>query len=121
MASYHNTTKSGAYCMNNSISSPSILKKIGNQSLNNVPGRKVHFDLFKKLKILIINYNKNNEADKTNYSNLICDIRDAAVIIKVSWYKCNIYKNIFQFYKKKCSVYISYINKILPNIVFFFT
>jgi hypothetical protein len=86
--------------MDNSISSPSLLKNIGNQSLNNVPGRKVHFDLFKKLKLLIIYYNKNNKAYKTNYNNLIWDIRVSAVVIKVSWYKCNIYKNIFQFYKK---------------------
>lgn len=84
MASYHNTAKSGTYRLNNSISSPSILKKVGNQSLSNVPGRKVHFDLFKNLKILLINYDKNNEADKKNYNNLICDIRDCATEIKVS-------------------------------------
>lgn len=85
MASFHNTTKSGTYRLQNSISSPSILKKVGSQSLNNVPSRKVHFDLFKNFKTLLINYDKNSVADKTEYNNLICDIRDCATEIKVSW------------------------------------
>jgi len=76
--------KSGIHNLNNSISSPSILKKCGNQSLNNVPGRKVCFDLFNNLKLLLINYDNSNEDDKIEYNNLICDIRDLATEINVS-------------------------------------
>jgi len=76
--------KSTDYNLNNSISSPSILKKCGKQTINNVPGRRVCFDLFKNLKLLLINYDSNNKNDLIEYNNLICDIRDLATEINVS-------------------------------------
>jgi len=76
--------KSGIHTLNSSISSPSILKKCGQQSLNNVPGRKVCFDLFNNLKLLLINYDSSNKDDQIEYNNLICDIRDLATEINVS-------------------------------------
>jgi len=83
MASFR-TPKSAKYSLNNSINSPSILKKFGKQTLNNVPGRRVYFDLFNNLKLLLVNYDSNNKDDLIEYNNLICDIRDVATEINVS-------------------------------------
>lgn len=85
MSSYR-APKSGAYHMCHSVpSSPSILKKCGRQSLNNIPGRKVRFDLFNNIKLMLVNFDKNKEKDdKIYYNNLICDIRDTAAEIKVN-------------------------------------
>lgn len=81
----YRTPKSGTYHLhNNSVSSPSILKKCGRQSINNVPERKVRFDLFNNIKLMLLNYDKNKDSDKICYNNLICDIRDSASEIKVS-------------------------------------
>lgn len=78
------TPKSGTFNLCTSTSSPSILKKCGRQSsLNNVPGRKVHFDLFNNIKLMLVNYDENNVKDRQFYNNLICDIRDSASEIKV--------------------------------------
>lgn len=76
-------SKSGIFHLYNSSSSPSILKKCKRQTLNNVPARKVHFNLFNNIKLMLINYDKNNDRDKIYYNNLICDIRDSASEIKV--------------------------------------
>lgn len=81
MASFQ--TLKGGPCSQSSISSPSILKKNGTSSSNKVPGRKVQFDLF-SIKVMLIEYDKNNENDKIYYNNFICDIRDSANEIKVS-------------------------------------
>lgn len=78
--SYYQPPKSGTHHLCGSSSSPSILKKCGRQSLNNVPGRKVRFDLFNNIKFMLINYDK----DKIYYNNFICDIRDSASEIAVS-------------------------------------
>lgn len=83
--SSHQLPNSDAYHMYNSVSSPSILKKCGTKSVNNVSGRKVHFALFNDIKIMLLNYNSNNDLDKIYYKNLICDIRDSASEIKVCW------------------------------------
>ncbi|VVC30426.1 RNA polymerase I specific transcription initiation factor RRN3 [Cinara cedri] len=80
--STHQAPNSGTYHLCKSVSSPSILKKCGAKSINNVPGRKVHFDLFNNIKIMLLNYNRNNDEDKIYYNNLICDIRDSATEIK---------------------------------------
>ncbi|XP_050531899.1 RNA polymerase I-specific transcription initiation factor RRN3-like [Daktulosphaira vitifoliae] len=58
------------------ISSPSILKKQNILSINNVPKRKVHFDLFNNLKSMLIHFDQTDDRDKIQYNNLICDIRD---------------------------------------------
>lgn len=94
MSSYQ-TTKSGTYHLANTISSPSILKKFGRPSLNNVPGRKVRFDLFNNIKLMLTNYDKNNDKDKLCFNNLICDIRDSASEIEVSQFKTNIHLHIY--------------------------
>lgn len=73
----------GVPCSQSSISSPSILKKNGTPSSNKAPGRKVQFDLF-SIKVMLIEYDKNNESNKVYYNNFICDIRDSANEIKVS-------------------------------------
>jgi len=52
--------------------------------LNNVPGRRVCFDLFNNLKLLLMNYDSSNKDDQIEYNNLICDIRDLATEINVS-------------------------------------
>lgn len=78
MASFR-APNSAKYSLN--INSPSILKKFGKQTLNNVPGRRVCFDLFNNLKLLLVNYDRNNEDDLIEYNNLICDIRDMATEI----------------------------------------
>jgi len=78
MSSYQ-PSKSGTYRLSSSMNS-SILKKCGRQSLNNVPGRKVRFDLFNNIKFMLTNYDK----DKVYYNNLICDIRDSTSEIAVS-------------------------------------
>jgi len=82
--SYFHGSKSGIHTLNNSVSSPSILKKCGKPSLNNVPGRRVCFDLFNNLKLLLINYDSSKKDDQIEYNNLICDIRDLATEINVS-------------------------------------
>lgn len=84
MSSFRTPKSHSIHNLNSSISSPSILKKYGRQPLNNVPGRKVCFDLFSNLKLLLINYNSSNEDDKIEYNNLICDIRDLGTEINVS-------------------------------------
>jgi len=53
--------------------------------LHNVPKQKVHINLVDNLKALLINFNQNNEKEKHQYNNLICDIRDAAIEIKVRY------------------------------------
>ncbi|XP_050436461.1 RNA polymerase I-specific transcription initiation factor RRN3-like [Adelges cooleyi] len=78
MSSYH-SHKSG---MQNGAGSPSILKKRGVLSQNNVPKRSVHFSLFNNLKSMLVQFDQNNVKDKIQYNNLICDIRDTGVEIK---------------------------------------
>lgn len=86
MASYR-SPKSGSHLMRPpSTSTPSILKKHNNASLNNVPKQKKHLNLFENLKSLLISFNQNNEKEKLQYNNLICDIRDAGMEIKVCRY-----------------------------------
>lgn len=85
----------------NSISSPSILKVHGRQSLNNVPFRKVRFNLLDhrvvNIKQMLINYDQNNDKDKTLFNNFICDIRDSAIDIIVSTVKkCKKYSCLFK-------------------------
>lgn len=78
------TPKSGTRHFTNTVCSPSILKVCGRQSLNNVPFRKVRFNLFDSrvdnVKLILINHDK----DKTSYNNFICNIRDSANEILVS-------------------------------------
>jgi len=91
MSSYR-TPKSGSYHLRPpSTSSPSILKKRNNAPLQNVPKHKVHINLVDNLKTLLINFNQNNEKEKLQYNNLICNIRDAGIEIKVSLYIIFIY------------------------------
>jgi len=86
----YQSSKSGTHHLCGSISSPSILKKCGKQSLNNLPGKKVRFDLFNNIKLMLINYDK----DRIYYNNLICDIRDSTSEITVSCVNIlNILKN----------------------------
>lgn len=81
MASYR-TPKSGSHHLRPpSTTTPSILKKRNSTALNNVPKNKVNFNLVDNLKALLMNFNQNNE--KLQYNNLICDIRDAGIEIKV--------------------------------------
>lgn len=82
--SSHQAPNSNTYHLYNSVRSPSILKKCGTKSVNNVSGRKVHFALFNDIKIMLLDYISNDE-DKIYYNNLICDIRDSATEIKVCW------------------------------------
>lgn len=83
MSSYR-TPKSGShYIRPPSTNTPSILKNRNNSTLNNVPKQKVHFNLVDNLKALLINFNQNNDKEKLQYNNLICDIRDAGIEIKV--------------------------------------
>lgn len=84
MSTYQVHPKSGTFQFCGSTSSPSILKKCGRQSLSNVPGRKVHFNLFNDIKLTLINYDQNNDNAEVYYNNLICDIRDSASEITVS-------------------------------------
>lgn len=67
-----------------STSAPTLLKKRNNAALNNVPNLKVNFNLVHNLKALLINFDKNIEKETLEYNNLICDIRDAGIEIKVS-------------------------------------
>lgn len=84
MSSYR-TPKSGSHFSRPPNSSvPSILKKQNNPPPNNVPKRKVQINVLENLKALLINFNQNNEKEKLQYNNLICDIRDAGIEIKVS-------------------------------------
>lgn len=84
MSSYR-TPKSGSHHLRPpSTSTPSVLKKRNSTQLNNSLKPKVSFNLVKNLKALLISLNQNNEKDKHQYNNLICDIRDAGVEIKVS-------------------------------------
>lgn len=83
MSSYR-STKSGTYHLKApSTSTPSILKK-RNSSISNVPKQKIQFNLVENLKSLLVDFNHNNEKEKHKYNNLICDIRDAGIEIKVS-------------------------------------
>lgn len=83
MASYR-TPKSGTHCLRPpSTSTPSVLKKRNNTPLN-TPKQKVNLNLAANLKALLMSFNQNNEKDKYHYNNLICDIRDAGIEIKVS-------------------------------------
>lgn len=75
------TPISDTYHLCNSVKP--ILKKYGKKSVNNVPGRKVHFALFNDIKMMLLNYDKNSDENKIHYNNLICDIRDSAIEIKV--------------------------------------
>lgn len=77
-------TKSGTFQFCGCTNSPSILKKCGRQSLSNAPGRKVHFKLFNDIKLMLIDYDQNNDDAELYYNNLICDIRDSASEITVS-------------------------------------
>lgn len=84
MSSYR-TSKSGSHHLRPpSTSTPSVLKKRNNAPLNNTPKQKVNFNLVNNLKALLISFNQNNEKEKHQYNNLICDIRDAGIEIKVS-------------------------------------
>jgi hypothetical protein len=84
MSSYR-TPKSGSHHMRApSTSTPTLLKKHNNAALSNIPNVKINFNLVTNLKSLLINFNKNNEKEKLEYNNLICDIRDAGIEIKVS-------------------------------------
>jgi len=83
MSSYR-TTKSGTHNLRPpSTSTPTILKK-RNTQLNNVPKQKVQINLVDNLKALLISFDQNNDKEKLKYNNLICDIRDAGIEIKVS-------------------------------------
>lgn len=83
MSSYR-TPKSGSHHLRSpSTSTPSIHKKHNNTAINNVPKPKVHFNHINNLKTLLISFNQNNDKEKDQYNNLICDIRDAGIEIKV--------------------------------------
>jgi len=83
MSSYR-TTKSGTHNLRPpSTSTPTILKK-RNTQLNNVPKQRVQINLVDNLKALLISFDQNNDKEKLKYNNLICDIRDAGIEIKVS-------------------------------------
>lgn len=83
MSSYR-TPKSGTHNFRSpSTSTPTILKK-RNTPLNNVPKHKVQINLVDNLKALLISFDQNNDKEKLKYNNLICDIRDAGIEIKVS-------------------------------------
>lgn len=84
MSSYR-TPKNGSYHSRPPSSNvSSLLKKRNNTSLNNVPKLKIQFNLVDNLKALLMSFNQNNEKEKLQYNNLICDIRDAGIEIKVS-------------------------------------
>lgn len=84
MSSYR-TPKSGSHHLRPpSTSTPSILKKRNIAPLNNVPKQKHQFNLVDNLKALLINFNQNNDKEKLQYNNLLCDIRDAGIEIKVN-------------------------------------
>lgn len=86
MSSYR-TPKSGSHHLRPpSTSTPTILKKRNISSLNNynVPKPKVNFNLVDNIKGLLLNLNQNNEKEQLQFKNLICDIRDAGVEIKVN-------------------------------------
>lgn len=83
MSSYRTTKTSSHNSRPPSTSTPSILKK-RNTQLNNVPKQKVQFNLVDNLKALLISFDQNNDKEKLKYNNLICDIRDAGIEIKVS-------------------------------------
>ncbi|XP_025414320.1 uncharacterized protein LOC112686318 [Sipha flava] len=84
MSSYR-TPKSGSHHMRApSTSTPTLLKKHNNAALSNIPNVKINFNLVTNLKSLLINFNKNNEKEKLEYNNLICDIRDAGIEIKMN-------------------------------------
>lgn len=97
-------TNSGTRHIQNSISSPSILKVCGRQSLNNVPFRKVRFNLFNNrvvnIKQMLINYDQNNDKEKTSFNNFICDIRDSTsdIIVSIKHNYSRGIKNIHIFY-----------------------
>lgn len=79
------TPKSGTFNLRPpSTNTPSILKRRNNNLPNNVPKQKVKFKLVDNLKSLLISFNQNNEKEKLQYNNLICDIRDTGIEIKVS-------------------------------------
>jgi len=95
MSSYR-TPKSGShYIRPPSTSTPSLLKKRSNSALNNVPKQQVQLNLIDNLKALLINFNQNNDKEKLKYNNLICDIRDAGIEIKVSNFI--LFSNIMKF------------------------
>lgn len=86
MSSYR-TPKSGSHHLRSpSTSTPTILKKRNNTPLNNVPKPQINFNLVNNLKALLVNFNQNNDKEKHQYNNLICDIRDAGIEIKVSFF-----------------------------------
>lgn len=96
MSSYR-TPKSGSHHMRPpSTSTPTILKK-HNTPLHNVPKKKVQINLIDNLKSLLISFNQNDEKEKLQYNNLICDIRDAGIEIKVSLFTSLLY--IITFHK----------------------
>lgn len=91
MSSYR-APKSGSHHLRPpSTSTPTLLKKRNSTTLNNVPKQKIHFNLVDNLKALLISFNQNNDKEKLQYNNLICDIRDAGIEIKVSFFAliCN--------------------------------
>lgn len=83
MSSYRTSKMSSHNSRPPSTSTPTILKK-RNVQLNNVPKQKVQFNLVDNLKALLISFDQNNDKEKLKYNNLICDIRDAGIEIKVS-------------------------------------
>lgn len=96
MSSYR-TPKSGSHHMRPpSTSTPTLLKKRNTPLLNVPPKHKVHTNLIDNLKALLISFNQNNEKEKQQYNNLICDIRDAGIEIKVSLFTLFTY---LQFHK----------------------
>lgn len=96
MSSYR-TPKSGTFNLRPpSTSTPSILKKRNNIP-NNVPKQKIQFNLVDNLKSLLISFNQNNEKEKLKYNNLICDIRDTGIEIKVAM-KFLIFVFFYKFY-----------------------
>jgi len=79
-----------------------------NTQLNNVPKQKVQFNLVDNLKALLISFDQNNDKEKLKYNNLICDLRDAGIEIKVS---------IFLIIKEKLGLVILILTiNILSNI-----